>query len=138
MTPLRARPIMPTTVTRLTIRLALLSVLTAVSAATSGCNAGGETVMPEALIGTWTTTAPAYADRALRFTRTAVVFGADVGIENSHPVQRVMSALDHDTLLYTVVYTDLVDQEISFYYTPGDGGTITLKNQREFQWKRKG
>jgi hypothetical protein len=137
MTQLSARPIMPITVTRLTLRLALLSALTAVSAV-SGCNAGGNTVMPEELIGTWTTTAPAYADRALRFTKTAVVLGADVGIENAHPIQRVMSALDHGTPLYTVVYTDQVDQTISFYYTPADGGTITLKNQREVQWKRKG
>jgi len=138
MTPSPAPLMMPATVNRLTIRLVMLSVMTALLAAAFGCGSGGDTVMPEELIGTWTTTAPAYADRALRLTRTAVVFGADVGIENAHPIQRVISARDHDTLVYTVVYTDLVDQTIAFYYTPADGGTITLINQRDLQWKRRG
>ncbi|MBI3621418.1 MAG: hypothetical protein HY208_04445 [Nitrospirae bacterium] len=128
---------MSITVKRLMIRLALLSVLAAVSAAAFGCDPGGEMMLPDELVGTWTTTAPAYAGHSLRLSSTTVGFGADGG-DSIYPIRRVTHEQELGRLLYTVTYTDQADQAVSFYYDPADGGTITLKNQREFYWKKEG
>jgi len=125
-------PIMMNSAKRVAICLVIAAAATA-----SGCETGGETTVPQELVGTWRTTAPAYADRVLRLSHTGVVFGRAEGTEPAHPVRRVMSVPDRDTVLYTIVYSDPADQEFSFYYDPAGGGTITLKNQRQFQWKKE-
>jgi hypothetical protein len=120
-------------------RVAVWLVVIAMGAiGASGCESGGETVMPDELLGTWRTTAPAYAGRLLHLSSTTVAFGADDGAEATHPIRRVMHVREHDRLLYTITYTDPLDQAISLYYDPAGGGTITLKNQRTVQWKREG
>jgi hypothetical protein len=133
--PIVARSIMMSTAKRVAVWLAVV-MMGAVAAA--GCEAGGDTVMPGELIGTWRTTAPAYADRSLHLSSTTIAFGSDDGAESAHPIRRVLHVREHGQLLYTITYTDPLDQTVSFYYDPADGGTITLKNQRKFQWKREG
>lgn len=125
---------MMTTVKRMAVCLAVV----AVSMGVLGCESEEEMVLPEGLIGTWKTTAPAYAGRSLRVTRATVAFGAVDGIEPSHLIQRVTSVREHDAVLYTITYAGPVDETVSFYYDPAGGGTITLKNQRQFQWKKEG
>ncbi len=125
---------MMTTVKRIAIGLVVVTV----SMVASGCESGRETGLPEGLIGTWKTAAPAYAGRSLRVSRTTVAFGTGDGVESAHPIRHVTNVREHDALLYTITYADPVDQEVSFYYDPAAGGTITLKNQRQFQWKKEG
>jgi len=118
-------------------RIALCLMIVAAAAAAPGCGLGGETTVPEELIGTWKTTAPTYADHVLRLSKTTIVFETAVKDGTAHPVERVVKAREQGTVLYTIAYEDAVDQEFSFYYEPAGGGTITLKNQREIQWKRE-
>jgi len=118
-------------------KIALRLMIVAVAAAASGCGLGGESMVPDELIGTWKTTAPAYADRVLRLSRTTIVFETAVKDGAAHPIERVDKAREQGAVLYTIAYEDAVDQEFSFYYDPAGGGTITLKNQRQVQWKRE-
>lgn len=118
--------------------MAICLVMITVSMVASGCESEGETVLPDGLIGTWKTTAPAYAGRSLRVSRATVAFGAVDGSEPTHLIQRVTSVREHDAVLYTITYAGPVDETVSFYYDQAGGGTITLKNQRQFQWKKEG
>jgi len=135
---MRVPLIMPATVQRTTIRLAVLLVMTAVSAAAFGCDPGGDMMLPDELVGIWRTTAPAYAGHSLHLSSSTVGFGVDEGGESTYLIRRVTHERELDRRLYTVTYTDPADQAVSFYYEPADGGTITLKHQRKFQWKREG
>jgi len=120
-----------------TAKKMVLRVMVVAAMAASGCGLGGETVVPYELVGTWKTTAPAYADHVLRLSTTAVVFETETKSGPSHPVWRVTKESEHGTVLYAINYTDSIDQVFSFYYDPAGGGTIRLKNQPQFQWKRE-
>jgi len=118
--------------------LAVLTMGTIGAASLSGCESGGEHFMPGELIGTWKTAAPAYAGRTLRLSQTTVAFATGEDSGAAHPIRTVRRVSGPEGLLYTVVYTDSIEQELSFYYDSAKGGGIILKNQKQIRWKREG
>ena len=107
-------------------------------AALIGCGRERTKSVPDELIGVWRTTAPKYADRFLKLTRTAIIFGT--GGEDSYTrtvVAAEKSRLDGDTL-YTVFYADAEGEyRFAFYYESLGGGVIRYKNQRAIAWTRQ-
>jgi hypothetical protein len=94
-------------------------------------------VMPDELLGLWTTPAERYADRALEIKKASLVFHTGDGGLTAHPIQQV-SKVERDSLvLYEIDYlVDDVVYTLSFYYEPAPVGTIRFENQQEMVWSR--
>jgi hypothetical protein len=96
----------------------------------------GETTMPDELLGTWTTTAPAYADRALEIRPTALVFHTGAGSFNMHRVRRVVRDEFGRSAVYAVEYEDAGAVEtLAIQYVRASRPAIRLRNQA-FVWRR--
>ncbi|UCG84884.1 MAG: hypothetical protein JSW71_13130 [Gemmatimonadota bacterium] len=95
-------------------------------------------MVPEEVMGTWTTTDPDYADRAFEIRRNSVVFHIGGSDYNVHLIQ-IVEVDDLDgPMLVTIHYADENGSNIfAFYYDPADGGVITFKNQRDMEWTRE-
>ena len=93
--------------------------------------------IPDELLGMWTTTAPAYADRALEFTPTSVYFYVgDEGV-SVHRVYRVGRTAYKSHTAYIVEYLD-GDRvaSLSFHYIASPRQLIRLANE-QFVWRRQ-
>jgi hypothetical protein len=93
--------------------------------------------VPDELVGRWTTTAEAYADRAFEVSKTSVLFRTGPGENdfNYHEIKEVTSeAIEAGAILYTFVYSD--DLEFLFRYEPVRD-VIRFANQLEMSWTRQ-
>ena len=108
-----------------------------VFSAISGCSSND--ALPEYLIGTWTTSAPKYADRYLKFSEDFVTFGVGEGREESYYIRKIRTEQDAGGSLCTVYYEDPEKEEwtLTFVYYPNNGGTIKLNNSDDI-WEKAG
>ncbi len=93
--------------------------------------------IPDGLVGVWTTTTEAYADRAFEISKTTVLFrtGPAENEFNFHEIKEVRHEdADDGATLYTIVYTD--DLEFLFTYQPVND-VIRFANQPEMFWNRQ-
>jgi len=94
-------------------------------------------VMPDELLGLWTTTAERYADRALEIKKSSLVFHTGDGGVTAHPIQQVSTTARDSLVLYKVDYlVDDVVYTLSFYYEPGPASTLRFENQQDMVWSR--
>lgn len=94
-------------------------------------------VIPDEIIGRWTTEAPAYADRSFEITKTSVTFYTGESTFTTHLITNVTSVTFNGATLYTVEYTNLGEvYEFSFFYTNPPRGTIQFKNQQDMTWQK--
>lgn len=98
----------------------------------------GDKIMPDELLGVWTTTAPAYADRAMEIKPTTLIFHTGGGSSSVHPVRRVVRVeRGGGSALYTVEYGNAGAVEtLSFQYVRAHRPAIRLRNQR-FVWRQE-
>jgi hypothetical protein len=93
--------------------------------------------VPDALVGRWTTTTEAYADRAFEISKTSVLFRTGPGEKdfNFHEIKEVRSKeQENGATLYTFVYSD--NLEFLFTYEPVND-VIRFANQPAMSWTRK-
>ena len=110
----------------------------AVACALAACRPR-EITIPDGLIGVWTTEAPRYQDRFFDLRPEKVIFGTGNGNSNSNPIVAIETAEEDGHLRYNIDYWGSEGQEytFSFYYDPANGGVITLKNQRNIDWRKE-
>ena len=102
-----------------------------------GCVPEKEVIVPDELIGLWSTSAPRYADRYFEFTKKTLIF--KVGDEETgiHKIKELEKFGDGNATWYTVTYLSLGEKyKFSFSYYPADEGVITVVNQTNVQWAR--
>jgi hypothetical protein len=94
------------------------------------------TLVPDELIGVWATSNPKYADRSLELSRVTVVFGTSKESVHVYFVSNVKKTVLDSNTLYTVYFHRLegTEDEVSFYYSPENGGVIQFKNQKHIKW----
>ena len=99
-----------------------------------GCN--GDVVVPQHLIGVWETPAPQYADRYMKFTEHALIYGIGEGEEISHEIEKIDMEQEGGATRYTFHYRDSEEEKwtLTFTYSP-DTGTIQMKNSKEI-WEQ--
>ena len=92
------------------------------------------------LIGSWSTSAGKYADRALRISEGEIAFeqGTREGFA-SYPITNVASERNAGGgFTYDITYDNAgVDHRFSFTHQPV-GNTITMKNQPQVVWEKNG
>ncbi len=97
-----------------------------------------EVPMPRALIGHWTTSNPAYANRYFEFSADTLVLGTSALTSERYAISRVLQDQDDTGVLYTVEYADTLggDYAMSFYFDAA-GRTLRLENQTQFTWRKR-
>ena len=111
--------------------------------ATASCSwacgpSADEVVLPDALLGRWTTASPAYADRYLELSATGIVLGTGGLKRERYSISRVLQGQDDNGVLYTLEYTNLAgsDYTMSFYFDAAGGGSLRFKNQLQMTWRK--
>ncbi|NIO11734.1 MAG: hypothetical protein GTO40_28415 [Deltaproteobacteria bacterium] len=102
-----------------------------------GCVPEKEIIVPDELIGLWSTSASRYADRHFEFTKNMLIF--KVGDEETgvHKIKELERSGDGNATWYTVTYLSLGEKyKFSFSYYPANDGIITIVNQANVQWAR--
>ena len=123
---------MPTTMKILCFPILLLTLV----ACSSDNNSG---ILPDKLNGFWTSDDARYRDRSLELDRVYVMIG--VGrhqVPSVQVIDKIKVVQVGEETTYTVDSTDLgnVSYQITFRFTPINGGEIQFKNQPGIVWKR--
>ena len=97
---------------------------------------GDDPSAPEELHGTWTTTAPDYADRAFAITDSTITFYQ--GGENStfHRLVGVERETERSVVAYTLEYEHGA-HTLTFAFEYSGAGEIRFKNQQHMVWRRE-
>ena len=123
----------------LVLTLVALIVVAVLPGAAKSLFSSADSTMPPELIGTWVTSDPRYADRALIITATTISFYVGDAEVTTHPIRRV--AVDHESraTVYELEY-ESGDEVLSLVFTfiRMDGGIIRLANQEHMDWKKAG
>jgi hypothetical protein len=106
--------------------------------AMTACNRSQKTVVPDELIGEWTTSEPAYQNRSLKFTKDFVEIGFE---EDATPTIQRVTKVDvvgnGPSNIYTIYSGDKEGlHQITVYFDPTEGETIVLKNVRG-NWRKR-
>ncbi len=105
----------------------------------AGCQAEAVNDVPEDLLGTWTTGAPRYDDRYLKFTSDSVIVGTGEYTSDTYIVVDIKKETEKFRTLYTVSYKKPggANYKLTFYYDADDGGLLTFKHQEHLIWERE-
>lgn len=102
-----------------------------------GCDRGIRSI-PQQLLGFWTTDAPAYQDRYIKFEEKYVLFG--LGGDELPTIQRIVDVVAETSGLQTTYTLRSRDKEgaheLVVVYDPYGGGTLQIRNQRQVVWRR--
>ena len=94
--------------------------------------------VPSEILGTWTTTAPGYDDRALEITVTSLIFHAGASERMKYSIDQVRAEPQERTTSYTVLYGGMQDQQtLAFEYATTPNVTIRLRNQQHRTWMKQ-
>ena len=94
--------------------------------------------IPLNLIGKWTTSAPRYQDRFFEIAKETLTYGLGGDKIDVYHISSIEESLEGNNRLYTIncKNTDGLKFTQSFYYHPGNGGSIQLKNQEHIEWRK--
>lgn len=101
----------------------------------AGCER--EVIVPQHLIGEWKTSAPAYADRYMKFSEHTVIYGLGDGEEAAHTIDKIDSKQGDGGTVYIFYYRDAEGQKdnLTVIYRLDSGGTLQIKNS-EVIWRK--
>ncbi|MBW2064453.1 MAG: hypothetical protein JRJ03_05910 [Deltaproteobacteria bacterium] len=104
-----------------------------------GCDSNRLEKVPDEMKGEWMTSAPKYKGFSFEISDQSLVF-IDQNAEQPvdvYPISKIEKD-EEEKNLYTIYYKvdDSADYKFSFYFDPADGGSIILKNQRKYLWKK--
>ena len=93
--------------------------------------------VPEELIGKWTTSSPGYEDRFVEITKETFVYGLGGNKKDIYIISKLEKDQEGKHIVYTIKYNSKdVKFTRSFYYDPGNGGTIQFKHQEHIKWRK--
>ncbi len=98
-------------------------------------------VIPDELVGTWTTPTPIYEGCFFEITKEEIIFGAKDGSESNFFIKdlKIQKIPHEEWTLYTIAYIVRGYQkyEFPFYYHPASNGVIRFKNKMESVWTKE-
>lgn len=103
--------------------------------------AAREVVVPDALVGSWRTSAPLYSDRGFTITQTSLVLksGPDRSNVSVHPITGLKTGRSGNSSVYTIEYLVAgATYEFPFRVLPGPPQVISLINQPAVAWQKEG
>ena len=94
--------------------------------------------IPLNLMGKWTTSAPGYQDRFIEITKETLTYGLGGDKEDVYFISSMEDSPEGNKMLYTISYKNSEGLEFtrSFYFYPGNGGTIQFKHQEHIEWHK--
>ena len=93
--------------------------------------------IPDGMVGRWTTTVSAYADRSFTVSKDSVTFLTSAQDSTIHPITDVRSKPNEQGTAYTIYYASFgSDLEFSVVYTDGPEPTLQFINQRGMIWRK--
>ena len=97
------------------------------------------TVMPQALIGVWTTDAPRYAGRSFKLDKMLVTLDLGDYGTTVYPFKGLKQRMDGNREFFEIVYGphNEPEQVLRFEYRRANGGTIHIRNQKDVVWTRR-
>ncbi len=97
---------------------------------------GGARTVPDELLGTWTTSAPGYADRALELTPTTLRLHMGASPVHDYPIRRVLRRETGASTVFTIEYERDGDRDaLSFRFVGTPHPAIRIEHQ-SFVWRR--
>ncbi len=123
------------------IKSIVVLVLLGVLISLLGCKSGKLDAVPPEWVAEWETQAEKFKGFTFEITGGTIVF-SDMNAENKaecYPISWVQKN-EKVANLFTIhcKTTEGLDYEFAFYYQASDGGTIRLKNQKAYVWKKAG
>jgi hypothetical protein len=98
-------------------------------------------VVPDELIGVWTTPTPIYEGCFFEITKEEIIFGAKDGSESNFFIKdmKIQKIPHEEWTLYTISYIVRGYQKYEFpiYYHPVNNGVIRFKNKMESVWTKE-
>ncbi len=98
-------------------------------------------IIPDDLVGIWTTPTPIYEGCFFEITKEEIIFGAKDGSESNFFIKDLKTQkIPHEEwTLYTISYVVRGYQkyEFPFYYHPASNGVIRFKNKMESVWTKE-
>jgi hypothetical protein len=97
-----------------------------------------EVVVPQYLTGKWKTSAPKYADRYMKVTEHALIYGVGAGEEASHTIDNIDIKQGVGGTVFIFYYRDAEGEKatLTFTYRPDFGGTLQLNNSK-YIWEKE-
>jgi helix-turn-helix protein len=93
--------------------------------------------VPESLMGKWTTSATGYQDYYFELAKKTITYGHNRGEQDVFPISSFEKKQEGKDVVYTIKYKNTdVKLARSFYYDPGNGGTIKFEHQEHIKWHK--
>jgi len=117
----------------------MLSVplLLVIACMASGCN--NSRILPDTLVGFWTTQSPRYQDRFIELDNVYLFIGVDTRqVPRLQVVNKFKAVQAGNETTYTIYSTDMQDvgNQMTFKFSPANGGEIEFNNQGGVVWRR--
>ncbi|MBI4791671.1 MAG: hypothetical protein HY789_02805 [Deltaproteobacteria bacterium] len=97
--------------------------------------------IPDYLIGRWLTSAPGYEDRYLEINNVSLLFATSESTVNEYFIDKTATSASADgkQIVFTIECRDLENSpyRFSLTYEPGNGGTLSFKNQSHITWRKE-
>lgn len=117
----------------------ILILLLAVAAISSRCDSNRMEAVPAEMKGEWASSAPKFKGFSFEISDDTLAF-IDRNAEEPYeiyPISKIEKD-EEEPFLHVLYYRSMDSREykFTFYFDPSNGGTITLKNQRKYTWKK--
>lgn len=97
--------------------------------------------IPDYLVGRWTTSAPGYEQRYLEINKVSLLFATSESTVNEYFIDTAATsaAAEGKRIVFTIECKDLENSpyRFSLTYEPGNGGTLSFKNQTHITWRKE-
>ena len=116
-----------------------LALCLTVSAAQVACMEEPGIVVPDELVGTWTTPAPKYSDRGFEIWTDAIVFYTGTAMEDFtvHGIRELIAEPVGDRTEYTIEYRSKEGALATMAFDlDSSDGLLRFKNQQLVEWQR--
>lgn len=114
-------------------------IATSIMMLLSGCTR--KAIVPDELVGIWTTPTPIYEGCFFEITKDEIIFGAKDGSESNFFIKdlKTQKIPEEEWTLYTLSYIvrGFQKYEFPFYYHPASNGVIRFKNKMESVWTKE-
>jgi hypothetical protein len=103
------------------------------------CQCGNTDMVPDELIGVWTTDEPKYIDSCLEITRETIVFKTGENYFDKNTVTDIDRLVDKERISYKISYENAQGDDYElylYYYKSGNQDIVRFKNQKQIDWKK--
>ena len=97
--------------------------------------------IPDYLVGRWLTSTPGYEDRYLEINKVSLLFATSESTVNEYFIDKTTTSASAEgkQIVFTIECKDLGNNpyRFSLTYEPGNGGTLSFKNQSHITWRKE-